>query len=113
MQDKDKLQQKLEQELNDYKQYVKEQGVDFAIDKAYELTVKQEIIDVLVYDTDLSDKQIKALLKTDKVLDECYDDWLHCDGNLKDTLSFSVDESVNTITDKFKKDKIKANKEVR
>ena len=113
MQDKDKLIQKLEQELKDYKAYVKEQGVDFAIEKAYEITVKQEIIDVLVYDSELSEKQMKALLKTDKVLDECYDDWLHCDGNLKETLSFSVDESVNTITDNYKKDKIKANKEVR
>ena len=113
MQDKDKLIQKLEQELKDYKAYVKEQGVDFAIEKAYEITVKQEIIDVLVYDSELSDKQMKALLKTDKLLDECYDDWLHCDGNLKETLSFSVDESVNTITDNYKKEKIKANKEVR
>ncbi len=113
MQEKDKLLEKLEQELKDYKSYVREQGVDFAIDKAYELTVKQEIIDVLIYDSELSDMQIKALLRSNKVLDECYDDWLHCDGNLKDTLSFSVDESINTIADRYKKDKIKTNKEVR
>lgn len=67
----------------------------------------------MVYDSELSEKQMKALLKTDKVLDECYDDWLHCDGNLKETLSFCVDESINTITDNYKKDKIKANKEIR
>ena len=50
MQEKDKLLEKLEQELKDYKSYVREQGVDFAIDKAYELTVKQEVIDCLMYD---------------------------------------------------------------
>ena len=109
----DKLLQKLEEELKEFKSYIKEQGVDFAIDKAYELTIKQEIIDVLIYDSELSDKQIKALLRSDKVLDECYDDWLHCDGNLKDTLLYSVDESINTIADRYKKDKIKTNKEVR
>ena len=49
----DKLLQKLEEELKEFKSYIKEQGVDFAIDKAYELTVKQEIIDVLIYDSDL------------------------------------------------------------
>ena len=45
MQDIDRLFEKLKQELNDYKSYVKERGVDFAIDKAYELTVRQEVID--------------------------------------------------------------------
>ena len=53
----DKLQEKLEQELKDFKQEVKEMGVDIAVDKAYELTVKQEIIDGLIYDTNLSKKK--------------------------------------------------------
>jgi methionyl-tRNA formyltransferase len=44
----DKLQEKLEQELKQFKQEVKEMGVDVAIDRAYELTVKQEIIDSLL-----------------------------------------------------------------
>ena len=74
MQEKDKLLEKLEQELKDYKSYVREQGVDFAIDKAYELTVKQEVIDCLMYDNELSKEQIKALLKFDNVLDDCYDE---------------------------------------
>ena len=43
----DELLKKLELELKDYKSYVKEQGVDYAIEKAYELTVKQEIIDCI------------------------------------------------------------------
>lgn len=113
MQEKDKLLEKLEQELKDYKTYVREQGVDFAIDKAYELTVKQEVIDCLMYDNELSKEQIKALLKFDNVLDDCYDEWLKTDGNLREHLNFSVDKSVNHITDDYKKDKIKANKEAR
>ena len=57
----DKLLQKLEEELKEFKSYIKEQGVDFAIDKAYELTVKQEVIDCLMYDNELSKEQIKRL----------------------------------------------------
>ena len=113
MQENDKLLRKLEQELNHYKEYVKEKGVDFAIDKAYELTVKQEVIDCIAYDNELSKEQIKALLKCDNVLEDCYDEWLKTDGNLREHLNYSVDKSVENITDDYKKDKIKANKDAR
>ena len=66
-----------------------------------------------MYDNELSKEQIKALLKFDNVLDDCYDEWLKTDGNLREHLNFSVDKSVNHITDDYKKDKIKANKEAR
>ena len=44
----EKLYQKLENELKDFKTKMKENGVDYAIDRAYELTTKQEIIDSIV-----------------------------------------------------------------
>ena len=40
---KDKLIKKLEQEIEDFKSELKEKGVDYAIDRAYELTAKQEM----------------------------------------------------------------------
>ncbi len=113
MNENDELLKKLEQELKDYKTHVKERGVDYAIDKAYELTVKQEIIDCIAYDSDLSKEQKKALLKCDNVLNDCYDEWLKTDGNLREHLNYSVDKSVEHITNDYKKDKIKANKEAR
>ena len=100
----DKLLQKLEEELKEFKSYIKEQGVDFAIDKAYELTIKQEIIDSIIYDRTLSEKEIETLLKCDNVLDQCYDEWLKSDGNIRDTLNFVVDERVDFIIDDFSKD---------
>ena len=100
----DKLLQKLEEELKEFKSYIKEQGVDFAIDKAYELTIKQEIIDSIIYDRTLSEKEIEILLKCDNVLDQCYDEWLKSDGNIRDTLNFVVDERVDFIIDDFSKD---------
>jgi len=100
----DKLLQKLEHELKDFKEYVKEHGIDFAIDKAYELTIKQEIIDSIIYDRTLSEKEIEILLKCDNVLDQCYDEWLKSDGNIRDTLNFVVDERVDFIIDDYSKD---------
>ena len=100
----DKLLQKLEEELKEFKSYIKEQGVDFAIDKAYELTIKQEIIDSIIYDRTLSEEEIEVLLKCDNVLDQCYDEWLKSDGNIKDTLNFVVDERVDFIIDNYSKD---------
>ncbi|MBP3255651.1 MAG: DUF3848 domain-containing protein [Clostridia bacterium] len=97
----DKLQEKLEQELKDFKQEVKEMGVDIAVDKAYELTVKQEIIDGLLYDTNLSKKEINAILSCKKPLQKMYEDWLTQDGNLRADLNFSIDKSVNSLTSAY------------
>lgn len=97
----DKLQEKLEQELKKYKQEVKEMGVDVAIDRAYELTVKQEIIDGLLYDNNLSKKEINAILSCKKPFQKIYDDWLTQDGTLRESLNFSIDKSVNSLTSSY------------
>lgn len=97
----DKLQEKLEQELKDYKKEVKEMGVDVAIDKAYELTVKQEIVDGLLYDNNLSKKQINAILSCKKPLQTIYEDWLTQDGNLRADLNYSIDKSINSLTNAY------------
>ena len=99
----DKLQEKLEQELKDFKQEVKEMGVDIAVDKAYELTVKQEIIDGLIYDTNLSKKEINAILSCKKPLQKMYEDWLTQDWNLRADINFSIDKSVNSLTNAYVK----------
>ena len=109
----EKLYQKLENELKDFKIKMKENGVDYAIDRAYELTTKQEIIDSIEFDHDLSKTQIKALLSRENILDELYDDWLSFDGNMRENINYSVDESLNLITDEYKKDKIKTKNNTR
>ena len=104
MQYSDELLKKLEHELNEFKEYVKENGIDFAIDKAYELTVKQEIIDCLIYDNSFSKEQVNSLLKCDNILEECYDEWLKSDGNLREKLNFVVDDRINYIIDDYSRD---------
>lgn len=96
-----KLQEKLEIELEEFKQEVKKMGADIAVDKAYELTVKQEIIDSLLYDNNLSKKNISAILACKKPLQKMYEDWLTQDGNLRGELNFSIDRSVNFLTSAY------------
>lgn len=109
----DKLYKKLEDELKEFKAEMKEKGVDYAIDRAYELTTKQEIIDSIQFDHRLSKTEIKALLSRENVLDELYDDWLSFDGNMREHINYSVDKSLNLITDEYKKDKVKTKNDAR
>lgn len=109
----DKLYKKLEDELKEFKAEMKEKGVDYAIDRAYELTTKQEIIDSIQFDYSLSKTEIKALLSRENVLDELYDDWLSFDGNMREHINYSVDKSLNLITDEYKKDKVKTKNDAR
>ena len=109
----EKLYKKLENELENFKTQMKENGVDYAIDRAYELTTKQEIIDSIQFDHSLSKTEIKALLSKENVLDEMYDDWLSFDGNMREHINYSVDKSLNIITDNYKKDKVKTKNDAR
>lgn len=109
----EKLYEKLENELKDFKEQIRESGVDYAIDKAYELTTKQEIIDSIQFDHELSKTEINALLSKENVLDELYDDWLSFDGNMREHINYSVDKSLNIMTNEYKKDKIKTKNDAR
>lgn len=104
----EKLNKKLEQEMKEFRDKLKENGVDYAIDKAYDLVVKQEIIDTFA-DRDLDKNEIKALLKNKNVLDEIYYNWLDFDGNLREQLEYCVDDSISKITNSYI-EKIKKNK---
>lgn len=101
----EELLEKLEKELEDYKLSVKEKGVDFAIDRAYEITIKQEIINSIKYDQELFDIEIKRLLTREDLLDEMYDDWTGANSNIRDNISCSVEETIEIINSKFEKEK--------
>ncbi len=100
----DKLYKKLEDELKEFKKNIKEKGADYAIDRAYEITVKQEIIDSIKNDNTLSKTQTNALLSETNVLDELYDDWISSDGNMRENINYVVEESIYIITDNYKKE---------
>lgn len=107
------LYKKLENEMNDYKAEIREKGVEYAIDHAYELTARQEIIDSIEFDAVLDKTEIKALLLKKNLLNELYDDWLGNDGNMREHINFSVDESIRTITKEYKETKVKTKNDAR
>ena len=50
-------------------------------------------------------KDLKALLKTDGILQECYDEWLKSDGNFNEVLEYAVDERIDLIIEDFQERK--------
>lgn len=55
-----------------------------------------------IKDKDYTVSDLKALLKTDGILQECYDEWLKSDGNFNEVLEYAVDERIDLIIDDYK-----------
>lgn len=105
---KNKLIEKLQREINEFKDTLRGLSADEIMDNSYKLTCITEIKDYLIYDKDYSRFELKTLLKNPNILEECYDDWLSCDGNLRETLEFSVDDTIDIIReDEVKKQRNK------
>ena len=91
------LQTKLEREFNHFKKNLKKLPKSKIIDKAYELTSKEEIKDILI-NMNLHDAEKEMLFYQDDILNEFYHDWLDCDVPLGDSMQYCVEESVATLT---------------
>jgi len=97
---KEKLNNKLEKEYDEFIGELKQCKPEVIIERAYEKVTKGEMVD-LIKNKDLESTEIKALLKTDNILSECYDEWLKCDGNFNEILDYAVDERIESITDEY------------
>ena len=112
---KDDLIKKLENEYNEYKEQFMSLTPKEAVDHAYELVVKQEILDCFNYDMSYDKEELQALLKQDNLLSQAYDEWLSADGNLREALQYSVDNVIEMAVEDGKelklsnKDKVKIN----
>ena len=60
-----------------------------------------------IKEKDYSVSDLKALLKSDDILDECYDEWLNSDGNFNELLEYPVDERIDSIIDDYRERKQK------
>lgn len=97
---REELVKKLKQEQEEYLNEVREEGVEYALEKAYEITTRQEIIDYLSYaNVDLKD--MKALIKTEHIIDRIYDEWLGFDGNFYEILEYPIENEIKRISDDF------------
>lgn len=97
---REELVKKLKQEQEEYLNEVREEGVEYALEKAYEITTRQEIIDYLSYaNVDLKD--MKALIKTECIIERIYDEWLGFDGNFYEILEYPIENEIKRISDDF------------
>ena len=94
---KNKLIEKLEREVNEFKDTLRGLSADEIMDNSYKLTCIIEMKDYLIYNKELSKFELKTLLKREHILQECYDDWLSNDGSLREALEFSIDDTIDLI----------------
>ena len=105
---KDQLDKTIDKEFNNLIQELKRCKPEVILERAYEKVSKEEMI-YKIKDRDYSLGELKALLKTDGILDECYDEWLKSDGNFNEVLEYAVDKRIELIKDDYK-DSLKKNK---
>ena len=99
----------------EYKEFIKDLeqcSPKIIIDRAYEKVCKEEMIYKLK-DKDYSISELKTLLKTDEILQECYDEWLKSDGNFNEMLEYAVDNRIDLILEESTEQKKQRNKESR
>ena len=91
------LETKLEREINQFKRGLKKLPKNKIINKAYEITAKEEIKDTLI-NMELHDAEKEMLFYQDDILNEFYHDWLDCDVPLGDSMQYCIEESIATLT---------------
>jgi len=109
---KQKLIEKLEKELQEYKGYLRQKSPDEIIESAYQMTVKTLIIGEMS-EKNLDYYELKALIKQKDLLAEFYEDWRNSDGRLGENISYEMDNSIKIIVDRAVAEKIKNNRESR
>ena len=84
---------KLNKELKQFKKNLKKKSKNEIMDKAYELTCKEEIKQELL---NLDDNKKEFLfLQNEDILNEFYSNWLKYDSPLSDSIRDSIDEIIN------------------
>ena len=92
---------KLDNELKELHGNLLEKGKEEILNSAYEITVKEQIRDILK-EMNLHEVEKEILFFRDDLLTELYQDWLHHDSSLREPITDSVDKSISTILRNFR-----------
>ena len=95
------LYNKLDNELKELHGNLLEKGKEEILNSAYEITVKEQIRDILK-EMNLHEVEKEILFLRDDLLTELYQDWLHHDSSLREPITDSVDKSISTILRNFR-----------
>lgn len=85
-----KLSDRVQQELDVFREEIRQKTPQEIFDAAYEIVFKTDIA-VCFSETDYSPNAVKALMKTPNILTDIYQEWLHNDYSYTDDLSQTVD----------------------
>lgn len=95
------LYNKLDNEIKELYGNLLEKGKEEILNSAYEITVKEQIRDILK-EMNLHEVEKEILFLRDDLLTELYQDWLHHDSSLREPITDSVDKSISTILRNFR-----------
>lgn len=88
------LSRKLNREWVRYVEGLRKISVDEVIDFAYETSWKEEIINTILEKMVLDDKEIKAMLDCENLLEEMYGAWMKQEGDYADLLSVAISHKI-------------------
>lgn len=109
LKNRDKLDEKLDKEYQNFLEEIRSASKDKILSSSYELTIKEEIR-LLIKSMDLHPKEVNLMLNIENILHEFYIDWLDIDIDLGEVLSYSVNDSIASVTKNYNL-KEKQNKE--
>ena len=102
---KDKLINKIEQELSDYKKdLINNKTPEEIIECSGETVLKEDIRDILDCSI-LGRNEIKVLLKTDNVIDKIYSKCVEKENTALDTLRDNVQDSIDDISKQYQRNR--------
>lgn len=91
--------EKLNKEFKDYIEDIRRKDdIEIAINSAYEIVVKQEILDLFECGEIWRDEeQRKSMLQEPNLLEYLYEEWLDFDGNMRESIYYSVAGAIDKI----------------
>lgn len=103
---KEQLLKKAEKEQAEYYNEVQQLTKEKIIDKAYEISIRQEIFSILeaevIYDSNfLSDDQAQVLLSSRSPIFEIYEEWLGNDYNICEDMRQTVIDCIDVMQGEF------------
>ena len=91
----DRAYEKIKREFDEFIADLKTKSPTEIIEAAYEITYKEEILNLFEWEGAFNTSQCKAILRAKKPLDMLYQEWNEYDGSVVDTLKDSIVFSLN------------------
>ena len=104
MNKKIKLLEKLDIELQAFKENLMKYTKEEIMFRSYEIAIKNEMRDMFE-DRDLDSEELDTLLQGDNILDSCFNEWIHEDSNLQEMFEYTLDRTIEDYKYLSKKDK--------